>query len=103
MEQEIKIITPSELNERIEKGEKLELIDVREHEEVANGMVPGAKHMPMGEIPIRMEELDKGKEYIFICRSGRRSENVCHYLQDQGFKCVNMVGGMLEWDGEVEF
>ncbi|MFZ3589372.1 rhodanese-like domain-containing protein [Bacillus sp. DJP31] len=102
MEQEIKIITTAELQGKLAKNENLELIDVREHEEVINGIVPGAKHIPMGEIPSRMEELNQDKEYIFICRSGRRSENVCHYLQEQGYKCVNMVGGMLEWEGDTE-
>ncbi|WP_456277933.1 rhodanese-like domain-containing protein [Bacillus sp. AK128] len=102
MEQEIKIITTAELQEKLAKGENLELIDVREDEEVAQGVIPGVKHIPMGQIPERMAELDPEKEYIFICRSGRRSENVCYYLQDQGYKCVNMVGGMLEWEGDRE-
>ncbi|WP_243291097.1 rhodanese-like domain-containing protein [Bacillus sp. FJAT-47783] len=97
---EIKEITPAELQEKLEKGEKLELIDVREEEEVQEGMIQEAKHVPMGEIPNYVDQLDKEKEYIFICRSGRRSENVCMYLQDKGFKVVNMVGGMLEWKGK---
>ena len=49
-----------------------------------------------------MNELDREKEYIIICRSGARSANVCHYLQDQGYKVSNMVGGMLEWKGSVQ-
>ncbi|MBM6616377.1 rhodanese-like domain-containing protein [Bacillus suaedaesalsae] len=102
MEQHIHLITPKELKEKLSKGENLEIIDVREHEEVAQGMIPGAKHIPMNEIPSRLEELDVEKEHIFICRSGRRSENVCHYLHDQGYKVVNMVGGMLEWEGNTE-
>ncbi|MBM7660468.1 rhodanese-related sulfurtransferase [Bacillus mesophilus] len=95
-------MTTAELQEKLAKGENLELIDVREDEEVAQGVIPGVKHIPMGQIPERMSELDPEKEYIFICRSGRRSENVCYYLQDQGYKCVNMVGGMLEWEGDRE-
>ncbi|NEY71981.1 rhodanese-like domain-containing protein [Bacillus mesophilus] len=102
LEQEVKIMTTAELQEKLAKGENLELIDVREDEEVAQGVIPGVKHIPMGQIPERMSELDPEKEYIFICRSGRRSENVCYYLQDQGYKCVNMVGGMLEWEGDRE-
>ena len=100
--QEIPIITPEELREKLEKGEKLNLIDVREEEEVQEGMIPEAKHIPMGEIPNSLDQLDKQKEYIFICRSGRRSENVCHYLQEQGYKVRNMIGGMLEWTGKVQ-
>lgn len=102
MEQNFNLITPTELQEKLSRGERLEIIDVREHEEVAQGMIPGAKHIPMNEIPVRIDELDKEKEHIFICRSGRRSENVCHYLHDQGYKVVNMIGGMLDWEGETE-
>ncbi|MDF1509401.1 rhodanese-like domain-containing protein [Robertmurraya sp. DFI.2.37] len=97
----IKTITTEELEQKIENGEELLLIDVREDEEVAQGMIQGAKHIPMGQIPLHLDKLDKDKEYIFICRSGRRSENVCYYLQEQGYKVRNMVGGMLEWSGEV--
>jgi rhodanese-related sulfurtransferase len=100
--QEIPIITPEEVKEKLEKGEKLNLIDVREEEEVQEGMIPEAKHIPMGEIPNSLDQLDKQKEYIFICRSGRRSENVCYYLQEQGYKVRNMIGGMLEWTGKVQ-
>lgn len=65
--QEIPIITPEELKEKLEKGEKLNLIDVREEEEVQEGMISEAKHIPMGEIPNSLDQLDKQKEYIFIC------------------------------------
>ncbi|MFC5733517.1 rhodanese-like domain-containing protein [Cytobacillus gottheilii] len=95
-------ITTEELEQKLKAGEKLELIDVREDEEVAGGIIPGAKHIRMGTIPENLDQLDKEKEYIFICRSGGRSANVCHYLQDQGYKVVNMKGGMLDWSGETE-
>jgi rhodanese-related sulfurtransferase len=100
---DIQVITTDELQTKLEAGEKLELIDVRENEEVAGGMVPGSKHIRMMDIPNHVAEFDKEKEYIFICRSGARSENVCYYLQDQGYKVRNMIGGMLNWRGEVEF
>lgn len=100
--EEIKTITTDELQKKLEAGEKLNLIDVREDEEVAHGMIPGAKHIKMGEIPHSLDQLDKDKEYIFICRSSGRSGNVCAYLQDQGYKVRNMVGGMLDWKGETK-
>lgn len=100
--EEIKTITPEELQKKLESGEPVELVDVREDDEVSEGMIPGAKHIKMGDIPYRLDEFDKEKEYIFICRSGRRSENVCKYLNEQGYKTVNLVGGMLEWKGEVK-
>lgn len=95
-------ITTEELKKKLENGEKLALVDVREDDEVATGMIPGAKHIKMGEIPNNLEYFDKNKEYIFICRSSGRSGNVCAYLQDQGYKVRNMVGGMLEWTGKTE-
>lgn len=98
---EINEISPEELKKKLIKGEKLELVDVREDFEVAQGMIPGAKHIPMGEIPSYLDYFDKNKEYIFICRSSHRSGNVCLYLQDQGYKVRNMIGGMLEWTGET--
>lgn len=100
--EEIQTITPEELKKKIEQGEQLELVDVREDHEVAQGMIPGAKHIRMGDIPAHIAYFDKDKEYIFICRSSARSGNVCYYLQDQGYKVRNMVGGMLEWTGETK-
>ncbi|MQR87131.1 rhodanese-like domain-containing protein [Bacillus megaterium] len=99
--EEVKVITPEELQKRVENGEELHLVDVREDEEVAEGMIQTAKHIRMNDIPANVDYFDKDKEYIFICRSGRRSENVCYYLQEQGYKVTNMVGGMLEWEGKT--
>ncbi len=99
---EIKTITTEELQNKLEKGEELLLVDVREDEEVAEGMIPQAKHIKMGEIPESLDQFDKDKQYIIICRSGNRSGNVCAYLQDQGYNVVNMEGGMLQWAGESE-
>ena len=99
---DLQTITTDELQQKLETGEKLELVDVREDEEVAAGMIPGAKHIKMMEIPNRMNEFEREKEYIFICRSSARSANVCQYLQQQGYKVRNMVGGMLEWRGNVQ-
>jgi rhodanese-related sulfurtransferase len=99
---DIPVITTDELQQKLEAGENLELVDVREDEEVAAGMIPGSRHIKMMDIPNRLNELDREKEYIFICRSSARSGNVCHYLQDQGYKVRNMIGGMLEWRGKVE-
>ncbi|MGZ9587042.1 rhodanese-like domain-containing protein [Paenibacillus marinisediminis] len=74
------------------------MIDVREQEEVIHGIIPGAKHIPMNDIPARIEELQEHEEIIFICRSGYRSERVCEYLLQQGYNGgVNLEGGMLAW------
>ncbi|WP_404429019.1 rhodanese-like domain-containing protein [Sutcliffiella horikoshii] len=99
---EIQTISTDELKKKLDAGEELHLVDVREDEEIEMGKIKQAEHIRMGDVPENLDKLDKDKEYIIICRSGRRSENVCHYLQDQGYKVRNMVGGMLEWEGETE-
>jgi rhodanese-related sulfurtransferase len=91
-------ISVEELKARLNAGERPVIIDVREPEEVAYGMIPGAKHLPMGQIPQRLEEIPREGEVIFVCRSSHRSAQVCEYLTMIGFeKPVNMVGGMLAW------
>lgn len=98
---QIALIEPSELRARLQAGEQLQLIDVREAEEVAEGMIEGAKHIPLGQIPGRLEEIERTSEIIFICRSGYRSERACEYLQQLGYEgCTNMTGGMLQWSQE---
>ena len=49
-----------------------------------------------------MHELDKSKEYIMVCRSGGRSGQATMFLESQGYNVINMNGGMLAWEGEVE-
>jgi rhodanese-related sulfurtransferase len=97
---EIKEISPSEVKHLLKNGKDISLIDVREDEEVAEGKIPEAVHIKMGEIPDRMNEIDKDQEHVIICRSGRRSENVAYFLQDQGFKVKNMSGGMIAYNQE---
>lgn len=98
----MKTITPTELQSKLESGEQVNLIDVRETEEVAAGMIPGAEHIPLGLIEFKHQDLDKSKEYIMICRSGNRSGQAYRFLEEQGYKVTNMSGGMLEWEGEVK-
>jgi rhodanese-related sulfurtransferase len=95
----IETIFPDELKTRLNKGEQLQLIDVREVDEVAQGIIPGAKHIPLGELPSRHGEIDRNGEIILVCRSGNRSRKAYEYLQTLGFQGLkNMHGGMLEWD-----
>ncbi len=100
---QIKEITTKQLQEKLEQNETLNIIDVREDEEVANGMIPTAKHIPLQQIPEAINNLDKNQEYIMVCRSGGRSMNAALYMDQQGFKPINMAGGMLDWNGEVVF
>lgn len=101
MSEEVKIITPDEVSDKLQKGEKLYLVDIREDEEVVQGKIPEAIHIRMGEIPERLDEFDNEKEYILVCRSGNRSHHASLYLQSLGYKVRNMVGGMLEWPGQI--
>ncbi|MFJ7935141.1 rhodanese-like domain-containing protein [Sporosarcina sp. NPDC096371] len=98
----MKEMTTTELQLLLEQGEQLNLIDVRESDEVAQGMIPGAIHIPLGEIPERLDELDKEKPYIMICRSGGRSGRASAFMDAEGYDVTNMVGGMLEWAGATE-
>lgn len=98
----MKEITPVEVKELLESGEALNLVDVREADEVAEGIIPGAIHIPLGEVAERMSQFDKSKPYIIICRSGGRSGRATAFLEEQGYDVTNMAGGMLEWDGATE-
>ncbi|WP_347549214.1 rhodanese-like domain-containing protein [Pseudalkalibacillus hwajinpoensis] len=102
MSNEIKTITPEEVQQLLNNGKKVSLIDVREDEEVEEGMIPEAKHIRLGTIPERMNEINKDEEHIMVCRSGRRSESACEYLKEHGYEVKNMVGGMMKWEGNVK-
>lgn len=93
---------PIEVKKKLENTDDVVLVDVRELDEWQSGHVPNAKHIPLGEIPYRLQELDPQKETIIICRSGNRSGRACEFLSAKGYKVVNMLGGMLQWGGEVE-
>lgn len=80
----------------------LTVIDVREPDETAAGKIPGAITIPLGLLEFRMHELDKTKEYTMVCRSGGRSGRAAQFLEGQGFKVINMTGGMLQWEGKTE-
>lgn len=98
----MKTIQPEKLQEKLEASEKVHMIDVREADEVATGIIPGAEHIPLGLVEFKYQDLDKTKEYVIICRSGGRSGKACQFLEGQGFDVTNMSGGMLDWQGEVE-
>ena len=98
----MKTINPIEVQQKLEAGASIHLIDVREVAEVEAGKIPGIIHIPLGLLEFRMQELDKSTPYIMVCRSGGRSAQATAFLEAQGFDVTNMSGGMLEWAGEVE-
>ena len=95
-------ITPAEFIERRERGDILTLLDVREEWELQIAPVPGAIHIPMDQIIDRIGELDRSRETIILCRSGRRSLDVAKFLQQNGFQAVNLAGGVLAWSRDVD-
>ncbi|MBP1950344.1 rhodanese-like domain-containing protein [Virgibacillus litoralis] len=94
-------VTPKEVEKLIEEDNDTVVLDVREDEEVAQGKIPNAKHIPLEKIPHSMNDLDKGKDYVLVCRSGNRSMTAASFMDEHGFKVSNMAGGMMNWDGEV--
>lgn len=99
----MKTITTDEVLNLFDANEDLNIVDVREDAEVANGIIPGAIHIPLGQIPERLVELDSDKPYIIVCKAGGRSFKAASYLEENGFDTTNLEGGMDAWDGELEF
>jgi rhodanese-related sulfurtransferase len=95
-------ITPTEFVERRARGESLTLLDVREEWELGVASVPDVVHIPMGEVADRLGELDRSREVVVLCRSGRRSLQVANFLQQNGFQAVNLAGGILAWSRELD-
>ncbi|MGD8513980.1 MAG: rhodanese-like domain-containing protein [Granulosicoccaceae bacterium] len=82
----------------LDEQEDISIIDVREAQEVATGMVPGSAHIPMVTLPMRVDELPRDKKIVMVCRSGARSAQCCYWLMQQGFDNVhNLRGGMIAW------
>jgi rhodanese-related sulfurtransferase len=98
-------ITPTEFVARRQRGDVLTLLDVREGWELGVASVPADQpvvHIPMGEVAERIGELDQSKEVAVLCRSGRRSLEVAKFLQQNGFRTVNVAGGILAWSRELD-
>ena len=75
------------------------ILDVREDCEVAEGMIPDALHIPMGQLQTRLGELNPNEPIIVVCRSGNRSAHVADALNAAGFSADTMTGGMIAWSG----
>lgn len=87
----------------MERGDTPLILDVREMEEVALASFPHAVHIPMGEVPSRLSELDSGREIVVVCHHGIRSAQVAAYLSSVGFERVlNLAGGIDAWSVSVD-
>lgn len=76
------------------------LLDVRRDDEWEAGHVPGADHIPLDQLPARLDEVPVGERVVAVCRSGARSAQATQYLQRAGFDAVNLGGGMQAWARE---
>ena len=97
-------ITATELKEKLDRGEDIQLIDVRQPDEYAFARIEGARLIPLGEIVQRMDELDETKETVLQCKAGGRSAKAIEFLTRAGFKgkMSNLRGGITAWSNEVD-
>lgn len=98
----MKEMTPQEVQAYLKNNPATSVIDVRETAEVQAGKIPQAVNIPLGLVEFRMQDLDRSKEHILVCRSGNRSGMAGRFLEARGYRVINMAGGMLEWDGPTE-
>jgi sulfur-carrier protein adenylyltransferase/sulfurtransferase len=97
-------ITATELKSRIDAGDDIQLIDVRQPDEYAFARIEGAKLIPLGEVIKRMGELDQNRETVVHCKMGGRSARAIEALQAAGYKgeLKNLKGGITAWSNEVD-
>ena len=92
-----KEIGASELHAMLEHGKPL-LVDVRNDDEVARGIIGGAQHIPLSLLPIMIDELDGDAPIVFYCHSGIRSAQACAFMANKGrANLFNLQGGVLAW------
>lgn len=90
---ETRSVTPQALSER----EGVDIIDVREADEWRAGHIAGSRHIPMGTIGHRMDELERDRPIVAVCRSGQRSGQVTALLTRRGYDITNLDGGLAAW------
>ncbi len=96
-------VFPTELKAELDLGQTPLLLDVREEDELENGVIPGILHIPMDEVPSRLGELEGHADIVVICRTGNRSGRIADWLVGAGAGRVrNLVGGMNAWAEEVD-
>jgi molybdopterin/thiamine biosynthesis adenylyltransferase/rhodanese-related sulfurtransferase/molybdopterin converting factor small subunit len=97
-------ITATELKQRLDNGDDIQIIDVREPHEYEIGQIPNSKLIPLGQVLTRMNEIDPDRETVVHCKMGGRSAKAIDALQRSGFtgKLVNLAGGITAWSNEVD-
>jgi adenylyltransferase/sulfurtransferase len=95
-------ITVKELKRRIDAGEDVQLIDVREPYEYQIAQI-GGKLIPQNDVPQRLNEIDRDREVVVQCKSGGRSQRIAEFLQQAGYpRVVNLAGGITAWSDEID-
>jgi molybdopterin/thiamine biosynthesis adenylyltransferase/rhodanese-related sulfurtransferase/molybdopterin converting factor small subunit len=96
-------ITSVELKQRLDRGDKLTIVDVREPNEYQINRIAGSQLIPLGDIPKRYEELDRNDEIVVQCKMGGRSAKAADFLRSVGFtRVLNLKGGILDWIDKVD-
>ena len=96
-------IAPTRLKERLDKGDAVVVLDVREPHEYEIARIPGTTLIPLGSLPQHIHELDSTADIVVHCKSGVRSGKAQHLLKEMGFSRVtNLAGGILRWSDEVD-
>jgi adenylyltransferase/sulfurtransferase len=97
-------ITATELKERLDKGDDIQIVDVREANEVAIAKLPNSIHIPLGQVLNRMSEIDPTRETVVHCKMGGRSAKAIAALKGSGFtgKLTNLAGGITAWSNDVD-
>ena len=79
------------------------IIDVREEFELEISKLDEAIHIPMNDLPKRLDELNAETDYVIMCRTGVRSAQICEFLANQNFRSVaNLTGGINEWAKKID-
>lgn len=94
----MKSISPVELQRRLHSHAPPYMLDVREPEEMADGVIPGSVNIPMGELGERLRELPADRDIVVICHLGGRSASVTNQLNAMGYeRALNLSGGVDAW------
>jgi len=94
----VKEIDAASLKERMDKGEEIQLLDVRSQAEFAQGIIAGGEFVPLHTVPLKMNDFSKDKTLVIYCRSGARSAQACSFLdQNGGIEALNLRGGIISW------
>jgi sulfur-carrier protein adenylyltransferase/sulfurtransferase len=97
-------ITATELKARLDNGEDVQIVDVREANEVAIGRIPNSIHIPLAQVLERMSEIDPTRDTVVHCKMGGRSARAIEALQRSGYtgNLSNLTGGIIAWSNEVD-